>query len=503
MTRSGKHISVLYRGPQGEGRDDFTDFVPMGLFNVLKALLLAGYEARLFNLSGVRAGDLAEAIGETKGDAVLISAFYGAHGEAFALARAARRALPGAPVILGGPLSALGPEILARIPEIDYVIRGEGEESAVDLLDQLLLGAGQGRPVSGLIRRNGKGVDAAPVMLLEDIDRFFFLPSELMDRCHGVSPDNFAILISSRGCPYRCAFCSSSSLWRNRLRNHRVELLVDYLRDLRRTAGAVYFSLRDENFLARPEHVRAFAHTLNETGLHYFWNAQASAHLVTPELAGILAGAGCDQLQMGVETVSPRLQALLGKKNDPAVIRRAAATLRSRAIRPFGYFIYGMGETDAEAKENTAFIRSCGVLDAVASPLVLYPGAPLAEGVDPALFFTDREIFLYDQESRRQRRPAYEAAVARVAGQGGFRREELFRAGQANAVTLAARHFYWLVREEYGKAEGELRELMGQQPGNPWGFRLLAMLYEDLGRQGEAAAMERKAKALISGKDVR
>jgi len=489
-------VALLYRGPQHQGKDDFSSFVPMGLFNVLKSLRLAGYAASLHNLSRTPGAGLAKSLAGFEADAFLISAFFGCHHEAYTLARLAKKVSPRAPVVLGGPLSVLGPEILGRVAEIDYVIRGEGEEAGVALLDALYRGKGRPEAIPGVVCRGPSGIIATPPRLLGGIDRFFFLPSEVMPHCRGVRPENLAVLISSRGCPFHCAFCSSTVLWQNRVRHHAVPLLISYLKDLRKSTGAIYFSLRDENFLAGRTHVEEFTAALQESRLHYLWNAQASPRFIDETLARRLAAAGCDQVQMGIEAVSPRLRAFLGKHDKAENIPEAIRLLRRQAIRPFGYFIYGMGESESEGKESLDFIHRAGLLDAVASPLALYPGTGLAEGVNPARFFDKGEILLHSPDSAGKWRNRYRRALAGLHEQGGFSREELTAGPGQTTVRAVARYFRALAENDQAGAERILTTLAGEEPDNPWSFNLLAGFYEERGKAKKAAAMRGKLQAL-------
>ena len=498
MKREKIRVALLYRGPQHEGRDDFSSFVPMGLFNVLKSLRDAGYDASLHNLSHTPRAELAEALRRLDAAAYLLSAFFGCHHEAYALAKTAKKISPAAPVVLGGPLSVLGSAILARVAEIDFLIRGEGEKASVALLDSLFFGQGQAASVPGAVFRTPTGIGETPSRLLDDIDHCFFLPSEVMPHCHGVQPENFAVLISSRGCPFRCAFCSSTALWQNRVRHHAVDLLLRYLRDLRAATGAIYFSLRDENFLVNRTHVQEFAVALKQSGLHYLWNAQGSPHLLDDDLARTLADAGCDQIQMGIETIPPRLLALLNKQGSPPRIAAAIRTLRQQAIRPFGYFIYGMDETEVEGAETLNFIRHSGLLDAVASPLALYPGTWLAQGVEPEHFFAKGEVLFYSPASARKWKKKYQQALAELYNQEGFRREEVAPGAAPNLVRTVARHFQLLGQDDLPGAEKILLTLTREQPQNPWGFELLSRLYDELGEKKKATAMRRQLH-LLSG----
>lgn len=497
--RSAKKIVLLYRGPQGAGRDEFTSFVPAGFFNILKALLDAGYGATLHNLSDAPHRHLKKVLADIPADAFFLSAFYGNHLEAARLGGLLKELYPRIPVVLGGPFAVLGPEILRRWPQIDFVVQGEGEDAGVMLLDSLFTGGHGLAAIAGLCRRTGDAIRCQPARLLTDIDRFFYLPSEVLPHCSGVSNDNLAILISSRGCPYRCAFCSSSVLWKNKLRHHSVHLLIDYLKDLRRATGAIYFSLRDENFLANKRQVRQFTERLGKENLHYLFNAQGSATLVDEESAARLAKAGCDQLQMGIETVSPRLQMLLRKKQPPAKIKKSITLLRRQLIRPFGYFIYGMGETEKEAKENLEFIQTSGLLDAVASPLVHYPGTILSASQPTAGFFGKQEILYFNESSSRQLRPSYEKALGALARKAAFQDKELQQAEPVHLPATVARFFHWLATGEETKAERLMLAMTAAQPDNPWGHALLADLYEAKGEKKKAKRFRKSATKIREG----
>ena len=200
---------------------------------------------------------------------------------------------------------------------------------------------------------------------------------------------------------------------------------------------------------------------------------------------------------MGIETIPPRLLALLNKQGSPPQIAEAIRTLRRQAIRPFGYFIYGMDETEGEGKETLNFIKQSGLLDAVASPLALYPGTWLAQGVEPEHFFAKGEVLFYSPASARKWKKKYQQALAALYAQEGFRAEEVAPGAAPNLVRTVARHFQLLGQGDLAGAEKILLTLTRKQPENPWGFELLSRLYDDLGEKKKGAAMGRKLHALI------
>ncbi|MFH1019683.1 MAG: hypothetical protein V1782_03585, partial [Pseudomonadota bacterium] len=202
------------------------------------------------------------------------------------------------------------------------------------------------------------------------------------------------------------------------------------------------------------------------------------------------------QIQMGIEAIPPRLVGMLNKQGSPARTAKAISTLRRQAIRPFGYFIYGMDETEAEGTETLNFIRHSGLLDAVASPLALYPGTGLAQELEPQRFFAKGEILFYSPASARKWKKKYQQALAELHDREGFRREEVAPGTPPNLVRTIARHFQLLEQGDHLGAEQILLNLTREQPENPWGFDLLSRLYEGLGKKKKAAGMRRQLHLL-------
>jgi predicted Zn-dependent protease len=155
-----------------------------------------------------------------------------------------------------------------------------------------------------------------------------------------------------------------------------------------------------------------------------------------------------------------------------------------------------MDETEAEGAETLDFIRHAGLLDAVASPLALYPGTGLAQGVEPQRFFGTGEILLYSPDSARKWKKKYQQALAALYEQEGFSREEVAPSAEPNPARTIARHFQLLGQGDVAGAEQILLSLTREEPRNPWGFDLLSRLYEKLGKKKKAAAMRRRLQLL-------
>ncbi len=460
---------LVYRGMQGKFRDPFTDFVPIGLFNILKALLDRGLEANLVNLSKYTQKEVEKFIKDSDCHIVFISSFYGNHIISFEMAKLFKKYHKNTYTVIGGPISILGKEILERFHFIDFVIKGEGEEASSLLIDALNEHKDLSK-VFNLVYRKFSRIIENPVKLIKNIDKYFFLPSQIIQYCNKVDEENFSIIITSRGCPFDCNFCSSPVIWQRKIRFHSLNLLIEYLKDLRECFGTLYFSIRDDNFLLSKDRVRNFTKSLMVEKLYYLWNTQGSASFIDNELAESLSDAGCDQVQMGIESASLNQLKFFNKNLNLTGAKEAIKILRNNLIRPFGYFICGMKESPEDITNTLNFIKTSGLMDAVVAPLAIYPGTSLSKNYQIDIFFKNREIIYYDLNSFRKYKNLFLETFEEIY-QKGFSLKELNNNKKYSFKNNIVKYFAY--RREEQKSLDFLKEIVYKEPKNPWGYYLL------------------------------
>jgi len=417
--KQGNGIFLFFRGPRKEAKDYFSNFVPAGLFNILYYLLKNGYEPKLYNLSNFTEKDVSEIIKSLDIRLALISTFTGNHISSIKLAKTIKTFHKKSVTVLGGPFSLLAEEILARCPDIDFVVKGEGETASLKLA-RFIEGKEELRSVEGLCYRSNTGIVKNIATLNPNIDDFFYLPSKILPYCNFVQNENFAVLITSRGCSYRCSFCSSPVLWQNKIRFHSINNLIEYIKDLKENLGQIYFSIRDDNFLMNQKRVLEFTKKFSETKLGMLWNTQGSVKFINDEVAYALAQSDCDQVQMGIESASERILHFFNKELDKVAVQKAISSLRKYLIRPFGYFIGGVNETEKEAEETCNFIKNSGIIDGIISPLVIYPGTKLYKKSMADDFFSDKEIIYYSLHSYKKFKKNYLNALKQALNKNSF-----------------------------------------------------------------------------------
>ncbi|HUS48309.1 MAG TPA: radical SAM protein [Phycisphaerae bacterium] len=218
-------------------------------------------------------------------------------------AQAIRRRWPDRTIVLGG-VGAKDVEepILSRFGWIDAICRGEGELTGPDLLAALRDGRDLGT-VPGISWRSaadGRVVHNPDRPRIADLDALGFPAWEKVDLSRYVGYG----MMSSRGCPYRCTFCSVAPVWNHQSLSRSPQSIVQEMVHLHRHAGVSLFLFQDEFFVSGKRHVMNFCRELSATGLGLEWKAFGRVNLMDEEMMRTMADCGCLEIRFGVESGS-------------------------------------------------------------------------------------------------------------------------------------------------------------------------------------------------------
>lgn len=216
-----------------------------------------------------------------------------------------KRLHPEKTVVLGG-VGPFGVErlILERFPWIDVVARGEAE-STIDLLVETLSGGGDPAAVPGIFYRTAGGPveETAPPPRIRDLDAVPLPSYHLLDMAQY---DAFGI-VSTRGCPYGCRFCSVAPIWDRTTTYRSHDRIIEEIRILHERYGVDMVLFQDEFFYSGEEKILDFCRKLRESGLPVRWKCYGRVNLVTEKAMREMAAAGCVQIRFGVESGSDRV----------------------------------------------------------------------------------------------------------------------------------------------------------------------------------------------------
>lgn len=382
---------------------------PLGLLYIAAVLEREGHEVKVID------ADLLElTVEQTVDEAcrfnpeiVGVSATTPTVKTALRLIRGVKRRMPSVVTAVGGVHPTFLPEETLRVcPHLDLAVVGEAEETSVELADALRgfqwgdpLGPGggmlRGVQVSEFVRRISRVRGIAyrdpndpqrirltpPRALIEDLDGMPLPARHLVPferyKIRGKTSEVGTVL-TSRGCPFGCAFCVSSRIAGSRFRARTPENVVNEIEMLHAEYGLDHFEVVDDTFTLNQKRAFEVAEGLVRRKLDFEWHASSTVSTISRELIRMLGRTGLSTIFFGVESGSQRVLNLMGKKITLAQARKAFELCKQGGVKTLGSFIIGYpGETLAEAQKTIDFAIELDPDYAQFTVLTPYPGTPV------------------------------------------------------------------------------------------------------------------------------
>jgi len=251
--------------------------------------------------------------------------------------------------VVGGPHVTFTAEETAKNPQIDFVVRREGELTMKNLSNLLLKKEGRIEDIKGVtFRRGNKVVSNPPQPLIEDLDTIPFPSRNLTPLDKYKIPTS---MITSRGCPSQCIFCAAGAMSGQRYRVRSPPNIIEEAGMMMDQLNPKFFFIADDTFTIFPERVQAISGKFKELGIR--WICEARVNTVTEEMVKELAAAGCFVMQFGVESGSQRILNFILKGITIEQVRRAVNWCIKAGIVPVCSFMTPHPEDDWNTIQET------------------------------------------------------------------------------------------------------------------------------------------------------
>ena len=294
---------------------------------------------------------------------------------------------PDVPVVVGGPHPSALPEQTLQECRADFVVRGEGEITFGELVDELARGGSAWDRIDGLTYRDGNGgVLSNPAReLIQDLDELPFPARDLVNNelyyappTKQVAPGPSTLISTSRGCPHRCGFCSAQNVWTRKLRVRGPESVVDELQECVEKYNIRCFNFADEFFTGIKDRAVKICEMIIERNLPVSWVCSARAQKLDLETLRLMRRAGCHELSFGVESGNPDVLRSMHKGTNLEEVRRVIHLTKKAGLKTHAGYVLGYaGETEETVKDTIKFAKRLNTDIAaffVCSPL---PGSDL------------------------------------------------------------------------------------------------------------------------------
>jgi len=338
---------IIFIEPQAPNLHIFSEFPLPRLGSLILGTMMQqrGWEVEVF-VEDIRRVDY-DIVAAS--DLVGISTITSTAPRAYAIADRVRAM--GVPVLMGGPhVTYLTDEALEHA---DFVIRGEGESPLTAFIDAW---------------EDGRDFSAVPNLSLKVDGRIVHHPMQPMEKNLDAIPyPDLALLkpdrgrrrftppipvLTSRGCPFDCSFCSVTGMFGRKYRFRSTENIIEELRRYNRRGNAVFFY--DDNFTASRERTKELLQAMIRERFKFNWTTQVRADVARDiELVRLMKKAGCHTVYIGFESVNPESLDAMNKKQTVADLIQAVRVLRRHRIHIHGMFVLGFDQDDWKTVKKT------------------------------------------------------------------------------------------------------------------------------------------------------
>jgi len=278
---------------------------------------------------------------------------------AVSLAQLVKRCDPTILVAIGGPQATFMPaEALADMPDVDVIIRGEGETVLPDLVARLGRDGDLAR-VKGIAFQDDDGIyETAPRPFVRDLDT---LPSPYQTGVYRWTDHSGAALLTSRGCTYTCGFCYTPKAFGRRIRSHSVRRVLDDMHACVRHHKRRFF-FADPAFTFDKKRVQAIMRGILKRRWKLDIWCETRADLVDAPLLELMAEAGVKGIAYGLESVDLAVNRILNKRIDLPRFAEAVRMTQAVGIEAEVFTLYGLPkQTRESALATLRFVQELGV----------------------------------------------------------------------------------------------------------------------------------------------
>jgi anaerobic magnesium-protoporphyrin IX monomethyl ester cyclase len=303
---------------------------------------------------------------------------------------AVKEAKPGVITVAGGAHVSVCPGEVLEDPCCDFVLIGEAEESFKELISALVQGSdlevvdGLGWKTTGSLKINDKkrwlkNLDAIPFPAyhLMELERYFGLPAS-----HGQRHRHrFCPIVTSRGCPAKCTFCSARRVWGDRYRFRSVENVIQEMRLLKSQFGIEELMFEDDNVTANPKRARRLFAAMTQERFNFIWDTPNGIGVwsIDEALIDLMRQSGCINLNFPVESGSQEiLDKVIQKPLNLDKVKQLIAYCKKINLDCNMFLVVGMpGEKIGDIWKSFQFAADCGCYNPHISVATPYPGTQL------------------------------------------------------------------------------------------------------------------------------
>jgi len=377
---------TLVNPPSPSGSTGHWSIALLGLGYLAAVLEKNGYEVNVIDCQALNISfeEVKNELQKRKPDVVGLTSTTLTYKSALRIIRTAKEVCPHCLTVIGGShVTFWDDKALQECPQLDIVVRKEGENTLLELMQNLEAGKSFGDVLGITYRKDGKIVKNADRPYIEDLDSLPFPARHLwpLDQIRKI--EDIFYLTTSRGCTFWCEFCAAVRMFGRRFRMRSPKNVVDELEYLHNTYGATNFTFCDDAFTVNQVRTEELCEEIQRRKLKIKWNCGTRIDMLTKELLIKMKDAGCISVWSGVESGAQQILDAMKKGIHVEQTIRVFGWLRELGLKTAPNVILGFpGETKKTAWKTIKFVEKIspdymGFYN-IATP---FPGTPMYDHI--------------------------------------------------------------------------------------------------------------------------
>jgi anaerobic magnesium-protoporphyrin IX monomethyl ester cyclase len=348
---------------------------PLGLAYIA-AVLENAYEVRILDLALYHENlkKLSSVLDEFKPDVVGITCYTSSFSSSMNIAKCVKNFDKKIITLVGGAHATIRPADCLN-DYVDFVVRGEGEITFPELLEHLM-GNRNLEEIKGISYRiDGRVIHNPERPFITDLSKYPFPARHLLEM--EKYSDKVITMLTSRGCPFNCIFCSRTVTGRKHTAQ-TPERVIEEIKEVLSNSEHTHVHFVEELFTFDKKRVERICELLISNNIRFTWSCSSRVSNVDENLLTLMKKAGCIRINFGVESGDETVLKSLKKGITLDQVRKTFKDCKAIGIETFGYFIIGFPEDTRETVYKTINLamelNPENLLFSIATPL---PGAEL------------------------------------------------------------------------------------------------------------------------------
>ncbi|MCZ2809237.1 MAG: radical SAM protein [Candidatus Bathyarchaeota archaeon] len=387
--------------PYPTGSHRHPPFIPLGIGYLASVLEKKGYDVNVIDCQALKLtlNEVENELCKRQPDVVGLTSTTLTYKPALEIIKVAKKALPNCLTVIGGShVTFWDDEALEECPQLDFVVRKEGENTLLELVQKLDAGKSFSDVLGITYRKDGKIVKNPDRPYIKDLDSLPFPAFHLFPLKQFNKYGNIIFpVMTSRGCVYWCEFCTAVRMFGRKYRMRSPKKVVDELEYLYKKYGEKQYTFYDDAFTVDQARTEEICNEILRRDLKIKWDCETRVDMVTKDLLLKMRKAGCIAVWYGVEAGSQKVRDAMGKGISTQQTFNAFKWTKEAGLIAVASIILGFpGETKETAWESVKLLEKINPDEIgiyIATP---YPGTPMYDYVKKMGWLKIHDFNKYD-----------------------------------------------------------------------------------------------------------